>query len=149
MKKSIATVLGMGVLGAGMLVSQASATINPVTCSENTTSWFGPTGPAGLSKTCYFSGNFGDNSIGNASASTLSGEISPGVKGLISDLISTNFIPNTWYVYASAIGKNTSGQNIAGCRADDESTEQGQSGVDGDGGCENGATHRLYMRMTQ
>jgi hypothetical protein len=143
MKKVIIRVLGMSLLGAGLYASQAHAS-DPVPCDAYTNSWY----EQSLSKSCYFSGSQYDSTWGWGSANTQSGEITPGQKGLISDLTSTWSVPNTWYVYASAIGYGSDGRAIAGCRADDTSTANGQSSVDGDG-CQNGVKHRLYMRVTQ
>jgi hypothetical protein len=143
MKKSIVTVLGVSLLGAGLYASQAHAS-DPVPCDAYSTSWFGQT----LTKGCFFSGVDGDFSWGIGAANTQSGEITPGTKGLLSDLYMTYNVPNTWYVYAAAIGYGSNGRAIAGCRADDTSTANGQSAVDGDG-CQDGVKHRLYMRVTQ
>jgi hypothetical protein len=132
MKKSIVTVLGMSLMGAAMYSSQASAD----QCTQNATSWF-----SNVERTCKFNQDGGE-----AYAKGMGGEISPGTKGLIGDLVSTYNITNGRYVYVASIGLDLSGQSISGCRAgNDTSTAQGQSAVDGTG-CENGATYALYIK---
>lgn len=131
MKKSMFAMIGVGVLGFALQGSLASAN----SCSKVTSNWFN----ASLKYSCNFSGG------GSAQASSLSGEVNPGQKGLIADLISTSNVPNGQYVYAAAIGLDTSGADISGCRTgNDISTAQGATTGDGDG-CENGATHRLLI----
>lgn len=141
MKKAIATVLGMSLLGVGLYVSQASAA--PVQCDQYTTSFF-----TGQSLECYFDGA-GGYDWGWASGESVGAEINPGVKGLIGDLKNAALIPNTWYAHLAAMGYYTNGGVISGCRANDTSTVSGQSGVDGDGGCENAGRHRLLLRVLQ
>lgn len=131
MKKSLVGMLAMGLLGLALHVSQASAN----SCSRYTTSWFNQ----GVDFICNFVGG------GSAHANSMSGEVNPGVKGLIADLISTSNMPNGFYAYAVGIGVDSNGNDIAGCRTqNDSSTAQGQTVGDGDG-CENGAKHRLMM----
>jgi hypothetical protein len=133
MKKSIATVVGMGLLGAGMFASNASAVMS---CSKVSSGW-----NAAQELNCRFDGQGWESAF----AQTQSG-VSNGTKGMIANLVSTFNIQPGYVAAAAAVGLDGSGQVIPDCFTGfDFSTEQGASVTDSTG-CQNGQTHLIWIQ---